>query len=84
MAEHDTTHDQPAVRHEQPEDWGWHASAGRIARFGGWFSILVLCLMNVTTYYNTAQAPWIYGTAAVLAIILIRDRYKRKNAWRDQ
>ena len=38
----------------------------------------------MTTYYNTAQAPWLYGTVAVLVLLLIRDRYRRKNAWRDE
>jgi hypothetical protein len=71
-------------RHERPEDWGWHASMGKGARFAGWFSVLVLCLLNVTTYYNTSQAPWIYGIAAVLVLLLVRDRYRRKNAWRDE
>jgi Protein of unknown function (DUF2631) len=84
MAERaDAATEQPH-RHEQPEDWGWHASAGRLARFGGWFSVIVLLLLNVTTYYNTAQAPWLYGTVAVLVLMLIRDRYRRRNAWRDE
>ena len=81
----DTTHgDVETQRHERPEDWGWHAAWGKTSRIGGWFCVLVLCLINVTTYYNTAQAPWLYGTAGILALILIRDRYTRKNAWRDE
>lgn len=71
------------VRHEKPEDWGWHAEAGRWARIGGWLSVIVLLLMNVTTYYNTAQAPWLYGACVILVLLLIRDRFNRKNAWRD-
>ena len=76
--------DAAGHRHEQPGDWGWHGSWGKTARIGGWFCVIVLCLINVTTYYNTAQAPWLYGTAGILALILIRDRYTRKNAWRDE
>jgi hypothetical protein len=71
-------------RHERPEDWGWHASWGKTARVGGWLSVIIICLMNVTTYYNTAQAPWLYGIAGFLALMLIRDRYRRKNAWRNE
>ncbi len=71
-------------RQEQPGDWGWHGSWGKSARIGGWVCVVILGLMNVTTYYNTAQAPWLYGTAGILALILIRDRYTRKNAWRDE
>jgi hypothetical protein len=79
----DATPQQPH-RHEQPEDWGWHGSWGKGARVAGWVSVIILCLTNVTTYYNTAQAPWLYGIAAILVLILIRDRYRRKNAWRDE
>ena len=49
-----------------------------------WISVVVLLLLNVTTYYNTAQAPWLYGTVALIVALLIRDRYRRKNAWRDE
>ncbi|HEY7100149.1 MAG TPA: hypothetical protein VH573_00750 [Mycobacteriales bacterium] len=77
------TTEQPH-RHEQPEDWGWNGAWGKWARIGGWISVVVLLLLNVTTYYNTAQAPWLYGTIAVLVLLLVRDRYRRKNAWRDE
>lgn len=76
-AQHDTVH-----RHEQPEDWGWHGAWGPWARYGGWGSVVVLLLLNVTTYYNTAQSPWLYGIAAVIVLMLLRDRARRKNAWR--
>jgi hypothetical protein len=76
-------HDQPH-RHERPEDWGWHGAFGGWARIGGWLAVIVLLLQNVTTYYNTSQSPWIYGLAALLVFLLIRDRYRRKNAWRDR
>jgi hypothetical protein len=89
MAEHaDTSHADPATgeghRHERPEDWGWHGSFGRSARVAGWISVVIICLLNVTTYYNTAQGPWIYGIGAAIVLILIRDRYRRKNAWREE
>ncbi len=74
--------DQPPHRHERPEDWGWHGEFGKWARIVGWVAVVVLLLQNVTTYYNTAQAPWLYGIAALLVLLLVRDRYRRKNAWR--
>ena len=70
-------------RRERPEDWGWHGEFGRWARIAGWLSVIVLCLFNVTTYYNTAQAPWLYGTVAILVFILLRDQVRRRNAWRE-
>jgi hypothetical protein len=77
--------DAPAEphRHERPEDWGWHRSFGRLGRILGWLAVGVLLLQNVTTYYNTAQAPWLYGIAALMVFLLLRDRYRRKNAWRE-
>ena len=91
MAERaDASHGEAAIeqpephRHERPEDWGWHGSWGRWARIGGWVTAIILLLLNVTTYYNTAQAPWLYGCVAVIVLLLIRDRYRRKNAWREQ
>jgi hypothetical protein len=83
-ASHGDVESEQPHRHEQPEDWGWHGTWGKSARIGAIVSVIVLCLMNVTTYYNTAQAPWLYGIAALLVLILIRDRYRRKNAWRDE
>jgi hypothetical protein len=76
---------QPRVpdRHERPEDWGWHGSFGRWARIGGWVAVVSLVLMNVSTYYNTAHAPWLFGSAALLVLILVRDRFRRRNAWRQ-
>ena len=79
----DATTEEPH-RHERPADWGWNGAWGKWARIGGWISVIVLVLLNVTTYYNTAQAPWLYGTVAVIVFLLIRDRYRRRNAWRDE
>lgn len=78
-AEHQAPH-----RHERPEDWGWHHSWGVWTRVAAWVSVGSLILMNITTYYNTAQAPWLYGIAAIMVFMLIRDRYRRKSAWRDR
>jgi Protein of unknown function (DUF2631) len=88
MAEHADPHaeqhtDVVPHRHERPEDWGWHGEFGKWARVAGWLSAIVLCLFNVTTYYNTAQSPWLYGIVAALVFLLVRDRFRRKNAWRN-
>ena len=82
-ASHRDAATQQPHRHEQTGDWGWHGSWGKWARIGGWVSVVIICLLNVTTYYNTAQAPWLYGSVAVIVLLLVRDRYRRKNAWRD-
>jgi len=75
--------DTDTHRHERPEDWGWHASFGKWARIAGWITVGFLLLNGVTTYYNDAHAPWLYGTTAILVFILLRDHFRRKNAWRQ-
>jgi hypothetical protein len=75
----DTSH-----RRERPEDWGWHGSFGKWSRIAAWLSVVALISMNFTWYYNQSADPWLFGTAAALILILIRDRYRRKNAWRDE
>jgi len=68
--------------HERPEDWGWHGEFGVWARVAGWLAAIALVLLNVTTYYNHSQDLWLYGIAALIVLWLIRDHYRRKNAWR--
>jgi len=79
----DPEHEQ-GHRHERPEDWGWHGSWGNWARVAGWLSAVLLLLLNFTWYYNQSADPWIFGTAALLVVILLRDRHRRKNAWRGE
>jgi hypothetical protein len=72
----------PAHRHERPEDWGWHADLGKLARFGGWFTLIALALMLTATHYNDAG-----GLALVLCIVavaggLIWDWQQRRSSWR--
>ena len=51
-SDHETAHSDAAVEHadqphERPEDWGWRAESGKVARGGGWVSVAVLLLMNL-------------------------------------
>lgn len=89
MAEHVDQHSEVTdpsetpIRHERPEDWGWHAEWGRWARVAGWISVVLLLAINFTWHYNNSADPWMYGLAALLVLMLVRDRFRRKNAWRD-
>jgi hypothetical protein len=80
--EHEVTEHTPRHRHERPEDWGWHADLGLLARIGGVVTLIALLLMLTATHYNHA------GTVALLACIgiivagLIWDAQKRRNSWR--
>ncbi len=82
-AEHSTELAEQGGRHERPEDWGWHGEFGRWARVAGWLSVVALILINVTTRYNNAEAPWLYGIAGLMVVMLLRDWYRRRNAWRE-
>jgi hypothetical protein len=77
-----TDDDAPGHRHERPEDWGWHGEFGRWARVAGWLSAALLVVLNFTNHYNLSGAIWLDGTAALLVLLLIRDWYRRRNAWR--
>lgn len=74
--------DQPAHRHERPEDWGWHADLSKMARLGGYFTAIALALMLTATHYNGA------GTAALAICLLlvlgglVWERQQRRSNWR--
>ncbi|HVX44803.1 MAG TPA: DUF2631 domain-containing protein [Mycobacteriales bacterium] len=84
-AEHDSAeHDHDTVQEmEKPEDWGWHGEMGRAARIAGWASFVVLLLMNIGNQTRHNENFWVTGIALLLAVILLIDRHRRKNAWRS-
>jgi len=85
VVEHDEPqagHEAHGRRHERPEDWGWHGEFGRWARVAGWLSAGLLVLLNFTNRYTRTESVWLFGIAALLVLLLIRDWYRRKNAWR--
>jgi hypothetical protein len=73
----------PQHRHERPEDWGWHGEFGIWARVGGVVSAAILVLMTFTVRFTAIELVWLYGIAAILVLMLVRDWYRRKNAWRE-
>lgn len=86
MVDHDERQaedETPGRRHERPEDWGWHAEWGRWARAAGWVSAGLLILLNFTWRYDRVASIWLNGLAALLVLLLLRDYYRRKNAWRE-
>jgi Protein of unknown function (DUF2631) len=68
---------------EHPTDWGWHGEWGRAARVAGWVVVVILLLMLTTTHYNLAGAFALVASAAGLAVALVWDMQRRKNAWRQ-
>ena len=68
---------------ERPEDWGWHGETGKWGRIGAWISVLVLLAYLIGNHEGDVENLWIIGIAAVMVIILLWDRQRRKNAWRS-
>ena len=75
--EHATEH-----RHERPEDWGWHAEMGKVARITGWIMVVVMLTFLTSTHEVVWEHVWLIGFTAALVVSLLWDRHRRKNAWR--
>ncbi len=71
------------VAPEQPEDWGWHHEWRRSTPIIGWVATVSLLLMIFGNHIGHVEDLWLIGVAAVMALLLIRGRLKRRNAWRD-
>ena len=75
--------DQP-VEHERPEDWGWHGETGKWGRVGAWFAILATLSFLIGNHEGRVEDLWIIGIALLMALILVADARRRKNAWRSR
>jgi hypothetical protein len=67
---------------EHPEDWGWHGEFGKWADVAGWVVVVILLLMMTATHYNRQGTLFLGLTAGALAVGLVLDHYRRRNAWR--
>lgn len=67
---------------EHPEDWGWHGEFGKWRDVAGWVVVVILLLMMTATHYNLQGALFLGLSAGALAVGLIIDRQRRRNAWR--
>ncbi len=72
------------VEHERPEDWGWHGETGKWGRIGGWIAVLVVLAYLVGNHEGRVEDLWVIGIAATMALILVWDMFRRKNAWRSR
>ena len=76
--------DAHPIEHEHPEDWGWHGETGRWGRIGGWFAVLVTLTYLIGNHEGRMEDLWVVGIAATMAVILLWDARRRKNAWRSR
>ena len=81
--EHAPEHDSDGHRHEQPEDWGWHAEMGRLSRGSAVLVAASLVLMIFSNHERHIEDIWLVGIAALILVTLAWDRQRRRNAWRD-
>ena len=70
------------VQHESPEDWGWHGETGKWGQIGGWIATIVLLTYLIGNPEGRVEDLWLYGIAAIMALILIWDIRRKKTAWR--
>lgn len=68
---------------EHPEDWGWHGEWGKWTPIGGWVVVVILLLMMTSTHYNLQGALFLGLIAGAMVVMLLWDRQRRKNAWRQ-
>jgi hypothetical protein len=72
------------VTHERPEDWGWHGEAGKAGRITGYVMIVFLLVMLVGNHEGRVEDLWLIGFALAIAVSLLWDARRRKNAWRSR
>jgi len=78
----ETGSDALAGERERPEDWGWHHEWRRSAPVIGWVMTISMALLVFGNHQGNTETWWLLGLAAAMAALLVRDRIKRKNAWR--
>jgi hypothetical protein len=72
------------ITHERPEDWGWHGEAGKAGRITGYVMIVFLLVMLVGNHEGRVEDLWLIGFALTIAVSLLWDARRRKNAWRSR
>ncbi|MBB3678386.1 DUF2631 domain-containing protein [Modestobacter versicolor] len=70
------------ITHERPEDWGWHGEAGKTGRIAGYVMIFFLLTLLVGNHEGRVEDLYILGAVLTIAVSLIWDSRRRKNAWR--
>jgi Protein of unknown function (DUF2631) len=73
--------EQP-ITHERPEEWGWHHEMGKWGRRLTIIPILFTLAYLYGNHRGRVEDVWIIAIAALMVLLLIYDRFRRKNAWR--
>jgi hypothetical protein len=70
------------VEHERPEDWGWHGEMGKWGRRTWWIAPLFVICYLFGNHEGNVENIWIIAIAALMVVVFLYDRVRRKNAWR--
>ncbi|MBD0324055.1 MAG: DUF2631 domain-containing protein [Aldersonia sp.] len=58
--------------------WGWSGESHRTFRIAGWTVVVIILLMMIGNHTGHVEDFFLVGTAAAMAIILIRDSVNRR------
>ena len=67
---------------EPSAEWGWHGGFPRGMMIAGWFSVGALLIMLIGNHRGRTEDIWLIGTAVVLALALVLQTVRKRNAWR--
>jgi hypothetical protein len=70
------------IEEERPEDWGWHARAGKWAQITGWIMVVAMLSYVWGNHEGRMEDLWVVGIAAGMAGMLIWDIRRKRTAWR--
>lgn len=76
--------DEHPVEHERPEEWGWHGEMGKWGRRLAIIPILFILAYLYGNHRGRIEDEYIVGVAVLMILVLIWDRFRRKNAWRTK
>jgi hypothetical protein len=70
------------VEHERPEDWGWHGEMGKWGRRTWFLGPLAILAFLFGNHEGKVEDIWLICIAALMVVVFLYDRVRRKNAWR--
>jgi hypothetical protein len=70
------------IRHEQPEEWGWHGEMGKWGRRLVILPIIALIAYQFGNHRGHVETVWLGAITLLLIIMVLADARRRKNAWR--